>query len=202
MSDVLQMLCNGIADRYLVLCDSQFVHQVRSVCVCAVTCTEPRHSDTNHTLAVVAKLVGGKCRNQKCQRGIQAATDADNQRLTACMLPTMPQTGGLDGYDIRAVFILIAFCGQERCWRERTVQRLGHCIGRPFNRCYGYLAVVTMLVFSEIGISLPVGAQTLHIHFLNNHRRHSLETVTCRKDITVLGNIGRTGEHHIRRRFA
>ena len=60
------------------------------------------------------------------------------------------------------------------------------------------MAIVPCLVLSEVRIPLPVGTQTFYINLLNNHRIFPLESFADGQYITILCDIGTTGEYHIR----
>ena len=70
------------------------------------------------------------------------------------------------------------------------------------NRRHVNMAIVPCLVLGEVRIPLPVGTKTLNINLLNNHRIFSLESFAHGQYITILCDIGTTGEYHISRRFA
>ena len=64
------------------------------------------------------------------------------------------------------------------------------------------MAIVSVLIVCEIGVTLAVYAQTLHINLGDNHATLHLETVAYLQHISVLRYIGTAGENDICGGFA
>ena len=117
------------------------------------------------------------------------------------MFPTACQSADLYRENIRAVLVFLAFLGQERHRRKSTMNRLGALLF-ALNRRDVDMTVVAGFVLREVGITLTVGTQTLDIQLLDNHRIFPLEPFAGGQNISVLRNIGATGENNIGSRFA
>ena len=113
------------------------------------------------------------------------------------VFPSASQGRSLDREHIHAVLVFFAFLRQERCRREGTMDRFSHLFF-PLNGGDVDVTVMSRFIFGKIGIPLPIGTQPLHVYLLDDHRVGTLETLSCRQDISIFSDIRTTGEDNIR----
>ena len=96
LSNVLKMLCHGLADRNLPRCNAQRHHQIPGVAPRPAACSKARHCHADDAFSVPAKLV--KCQNghDQCQCAVETSRYSNDGRTAVDMRKPGRKAEGLN----------------------------------------------------------------------------------------------------------
>jgi len=196
MTDILEMLFDGLTYADFAHGNAQSPHQFQSVLVGAVGGAETRHGDANNVGPGPTQFIHGFGGYQQSQGGIKAAGNTHDHVFATGMREAFGQALHLNGYDFFATLGEFGAFGHERCGIETAVNPFSIQCGQG----KGYFSehrAVSQLSGGKTGVFSPVVVEAFYIDVGRDELSSQAEAGGFGQQIAVFHNVGVAGKDHV-----